>query len=114
MTNGLTTKEHKMDTKIGASRVQNRARLFSLGQIVTTPGAMDALLINCQPPSEFLVRHALGDWGSVCAEDRQVNDEAVKGGDQILSAYKLSDGTKVWVITEGDRSVTTILRPEEY
>jgi hypothetical protein len=103
-----------MDTTTGEGRVSNEARLFSLGQIVTTPGAMDALLINCQPPSEFLVRHALGDWGCVCAEDQQVNDEALADDLRLLSAYRLNDGTKIWIITECDRSATTLLLPDEY
>jgi hypothetical protein len=64
--------------------------------------------------SPFLVRHALGDWGDLCDEDRQSNSEALADDLRILSAYRLSDGTKIWIITEADRSGTTVLLPEEY
>ncbi len=67
-----------------------------------TPGIVAAVL-----------RHRTGDWGEVCDEDKQLNDEAVDGEGRVLSAYTI-DGEKVWVITERDRSVTTILFPREY
>jgi hypothetical protein len=60
------------------------------------------------------VRHARGDWGDVDAHDKRANDAAVKQGTRIVSAYVLDDGTRVWIITEADRSSTTILLPEEY
>lgn len=62
---------------------------------------------------EFLNRHISGDWGSVCEEDKAENDRALESGDRILSAYETSHG-KIWIITEWDRSVTTILFPSEY
>jgi hypothetical protein len=63
---------------------------------------------------ECLQRHARGDWGDVCDEDKQANDRALKNGDErILSAYSIT-GKKIWIITEWDRSVTTVLFPEEY
>ncbi len=104
-----------MKTKIGESRDSKQgARLFSLGQVVTTHGAMDALQESHEPPSEFLVRHIRGDWGELCEEDRQVNEEAVKEGFRILSSYRTNLGVKIWVITEADRSSTCLLLPSEY
>ena len=94
--------------------------LFHLGQIVATRGALAATT----PESllECLARHIRGDWGCVCDEDKATNDEAVKEGLRILSAYPLDpakpckgfgDNT-LWIITEADRSVTTFLLPGEY
>ena len=104
-----------MQTKTGESRDSKQgARLFSLGQTVSTPGALEALERAGHTAGEFLVRHASGDWGCLCDEDRQANDEALKQGLRLLSSYRLNDGQKLWVITESDRSVTTLLRPDEY
>lgn len=100
-----------------ATMEQNPAsgmRAFSLGKIVSTPAALAALEAAGHNASEFLVRHALGDWGDLCDEDKQANDEAVADDLRILSAYRLQDGERVWIITEADRSVTTILLPENY
>jgi hypothetical protein len=93
--------------------------LFSLGRTVCTPVALEALREANQAASELLDRHIRGDWGCVCEEDRALNDEALKDGSRLLSAYKLASGTKVWVITEGTddrgvRSATTLLLPDEY
>lgn len=88
--------------------------LFRLGQIVGTPGALDALAAAEQQPLELLARHVTGDWGEVPEEDKEANDKAVEQGFRILSAYQLRTGVKVWLITEWDRSVTTILKPSEY
>ena len=97
------------------------APLFPLGQVVATPGALEA----SSGPLHFLAllaRHAHGDWGCVDPEDAEINRLAVTEGDRILSAYPI-DAAKpckgwgdncLWVITEADRSVTTILLPEEY
>ncbi len=92
---------------------------FDLGQIVATPGAVEALDSANQSPSEYLQRHAAGDWGVVPAEDARANDAALVDGSRLLSAYQLPDGARIWVITEaadeaGQRSATTILLPEEY
>lgn len=88
--------------------------LFCLGQTVATPAAFEALLASCESPAVFLDRHMRGDWGEVCEEDRESNDQAVTHGERILSAYITKQGSKLWVITEADRSVTTFLLPEEY
>jgi len=84
------------------------------GRLLATPGAIQAIEEAGQRPAEFLARHVLGDWGEVCEEDRRLNNIAVDAGDRLLSAYRTNDGTKLWVITEADRSATTILLPEEY
>ncbi|MDX2181403.1 MAG: hypothetical protein SFV18_17545 [Bryobacteraceae bacterium] len=93
---------------------------FELGQIVATPGALAAcpnvLMQKC------LARHLTGDWGSICEDDKLVNEEALREGLRILSAYPIDpakpcegfgDNT-LWIITEADRSVTTFLLPDEY
>ena len=85
-----------------------------LGQIVGTPGAVNALNESEQNPFELLHRHVPGDRGDLEDEDKKENELSVKEGFRILSAYKLETDVKVWVITEWDRSVTTILLPEEY
>lgn len=87
---------------------------FELGQVVITPGAQEAVLSTNTIIVRYLQRYAGGDWGTVCDEDKQANDYAVANEERILGAYDLVDGTKIWIITEWDRSVTTILLPEEY
>ncbi len=87
---------------------------FHLGQIVATPGALEAIEDSGQNPSDFLSRHAQCDWGSVSPGDWRLNDEALKDGTRVLSAYATLRGSKLWIITESDRSTTTILLPEEY
>ena len=93
---------------------------FELGLIVATPGALQAcsnvLMQKC------LARHLTGDWGCVCTDDKQANDEALSNGERILSAYPIDPakpcegfgGNTLWIITEGDRSATTFLLPDEY
>lgn len=87
---------------------------FRPGQVVATPGALAALGENDSDCSEYLGRHLRGDWGDLCDDDKQANDEALKEGLRLLSAYRLRDGTKIWIITEADRSVTTALLPDDY
>ncbi len=87
---------------------------FPLGQVVATPGAIDALANTGNSPEEFLDRHVRGDWGELSEQDRQENEVSLTEGFRILSAYVLRDGTKIWIITEADRSSTCILLPEEY
>lgn len=83
-----------------------------LGQIVATPAALGVLT---QPDiAAALRRHASGDWGTVDAEDRAANDEALRDGTRLLSVYESASGTTFWVITEADRSVTTVLLPDDY
>jgi hypothetical protein len=87
---------------------------FPLGRLLATPGAIAALARSAETPLVFLRRHMTGDWGDLCDEDKRLNDRAVEEGTRILSAYLTSKGEKVWLITEWDRSVTTLLLPEEY
>ena len=87
---------------------------FPLGQLCSTPGAARALQQCNQPVLPLFRRHAMGDWGAVDDEDKQANDSDLKHGGRLLSCYHLSDDTRVWVITEWDRSATTLLLPEEY
>jgi hypothetical protein len=87
--------------------------LFSLGQIVATPGVLKLCEENGISPIDYLGRHQCGDWGSVPPEDWKSNDEALVYGGRVLSAYTVK-GTKVWIITEWDRSVSTLLLPSEY
>ncbi|EFK96926.1 plasmid related protein [sediment metagenome] len=98
---------------------QQQQTQFPLGQIVATPGALEALQHNHTTGLEFLQRHARGDWGDLSNEDRQANDDALHSGARILSSYLLTDETKLWIITEaadesGNRTATTLLLPEEY
>jgi hypothetical protein len=89
--------------------------LFPLGQVVATPGAVDALETEGIQPDVLLGRHEMGDWGDLEKDDRKVNDDAVKTGGRIFSIYTLpTTQAKVWVITESDRSATTLLLPSEY
>jgi hypothetical protein len=88
--------------------------LFTLGRVVATPGALAALEASGESLSDYLTRHLSGDWGDVDAEDARENELSLKRGWRLLSAYTLKSGTKIWVITEADRSSTCILLPEEY
>ena len=87
---------------------------FPLGRLVATPAAIAAMEKAGQSPLELFQRHQNGDWGDVPKEDAAENELSVAEGFRIMSVYSLTTGTKVWVITEADRSVTTILLPEEY
>jgi hypothetical protein len=104
-TNGSTT---------GANATTQGKPLFPLGRTVATPAALDALEETGQMPAEFLYRHQMGDWGVLCEADKKENDFSVANGFRILSAYCTKAGVKIWLITEWDRSATTILLPSEY
>jgi hypothetical protein len=84
-----------------------------LGRVVATPGALRLLMETGAYPFDCLARHAAGDWGELCAFDRRQNEIALREGSRVLSSYNVLAG-RVWVITEADRSITTILLPEEY
>ncbi len=93
---------------------------FDLGPIVATPGALGALGRNDESGMSLVRRHARGDWGEVCDEDKASNMAALDTGARLMSAYTLDDGTKIWVITDAEiddrhhRQATTLLLPEEY
>ncbi len=86
---------------------------FPLGRILATPGALKALREAGEDLLNYLSRHASGDWGELDAHDRRENELALKHGRRLLSSYPVGEG-RLWVITEADRSATTILLPEEY
>lgn len=85
---------------------------FSLGPLYVTPGA--AAVLDPQSVLDAIRRHAAGDWGDLCEHDRRLNDTCLRYGGRLLSAYADARGTKFWLITEEDRSATTVLLPEEY
>ena len=83
-----------------------------LGQIVATPAVLGAV---SQPDIDTaLRRHAVGDWGDVTPEDRAANNDALQSGERIMSVYLSATGITFWVLTEADRSVTTVLLPDDY
>lgn len=88
--------------------------MFHLGRLLATPLALQAFERNQQTPLKFIQRHINHDWGDLDDEDKRENDYSVENGFRILSAYSLRDGTRIWIITEADRSTTTILLPSEY
>ena len=88
--------------------------LFPLGQVLATPGALVLLQSYQLTPLSFIQRHVVGDWGDICAEDQQVNADALQYGYRLMSVYAITPTEKLWVITEADRSCTTLLLPEEY
>ena len=89
--------------------------LFPLGRIASTAGALDALAAEGADAVELLKRHVSGDWGELGGDDKAENELSVKHGFRILSAYRLPrTRVKLWVITEADRSATTLLLPDEY
>lgn len=87
---------------------------FLLGRVVATPGALRVLEEANQNAFEFLAKHQAGDWGELCEEDIRENEFSVLNDFRILSAYRTRNDVKIWVITEADRSATTLLLPEEY
>ncbi len=90
------------------------SRKFALGQVVMTPGAAEAFAATGEGPLPFLARHQRGDWRTVSPEDAIENEFSVARGFRVLSAYALKDGTRIWVLTEADRSATTLLLSAEY
>lgn len=113
---------------VSAESSQNSATLeitpgirpkFSLGQVVATPAALEAISVAGQTPDFFVDRHIQGNWGEICGEDKLLNDLAIASGDRILSAYRTLLNDRLWIITEaaddeGNRAATTILLPEQY
>ncbi|CAM5219664.1 MULTISPECIES: hypothetical protein [Alcaligenaceae] len=88
---------------------------FSPGQVVMTIGVDELVQQGRLNPAAFLRRHLGGDWGDLDDSDRHQNDAALKSGeDRLFSSYQVAPGLKLWIITEWDRSVTTLLLPDEY
>lgn len=96
------------------SHTKQASDLFPMGQIVATPGALNLLGRHGMSPMLLLCRHVRGDWGDLDREDADANHAAVSGNDRILSSYLIDGDGRVWIITEWDRSVTTLLLPCEY
>jgi hypothetical protein len=99
-----------------SSRVRNYERfshkpLFELGDVLLTRGVQDKFVHTQLAP--LLERHVTGDWGLCCKEDWEVNQVALREGDRLMSVYTIND-ERIWVITEWNRSVTTMLLPSEY
>lgn len=90
------------------------AAKFSPGTIVATPGVLKAFKASGDDLLAYLTRHIAGDWGDVDEHDRRENELALQHGWRLLSVYELNTGIKIWIITEADRSVTTLLLPREY
>ena len=97
-----------------ASPEQAKPPLFMLGQVVATPGSLEVFQQHEDISiHQCLLNHQEGDWGELCSDDKQSNDNAVENGGRILSSYLVGE-IKIWIITEADRSATTILLPSEY
>jgi len=94
--------------------LRNTKPRFGLGMLCMTRGACSALERVGKSPLSYIARHVSGDWSEMDEEDQMANEVAVQCGSRILSAYRLPDGAKIWVITEADRSATTLLLPLEY
>ena len=88
--------------------------MFPLGRTLATPGALRALEAACMNAGMLLDRHHRRDWGNIHPEDVGLNEEALRTGGRLLSVYPLPTGEIVWIITEADRSATTLLLPEDY
>ena len=90
------------------------AYLFSPGAVVATPAALEALEAAKEDPSVYLRRHLAGDWSEMDEFDKQQNEDALTDGARVFSAYVLGNGTRIWLITESDRSSTCLLLPSDY
>lgn len=88
--------------------------LFSLGQVVATPWALETLENLGVESLDLINRHVAGDWSDMAQKDQQANAKAIKQGTRIFASYRLPPDTIIWVITEADRSSTAILLPEDY
>ena len=94
---------------------QDDARLcIQLGRIVATPGALEALDRYAINATTLIWRHQHGDWGELSPDEARENTEAVRTGSRVLSVYPIAPGERLWIITEADRSATTLLLPSEY
>jgi hypothetical protein len=92
----------------------NAQHRFALGQMVATSGVLIALREAGQDAVEFISRHQSGDWGDMSEQDKRENEFSLEKHLRIFSAYHTSKGEKIWIITEADRSATTVLLPSEY
>ena len=88
--------------------------LFPLGRLLATPGALALLEQINKSPLELLSRHLRGDWGDLDQVDKTENELSLEYGFRLMSSYPITETEKLWIITQADRSVTTLLLPEEY
>lgn len=95
-------------------RLDQPSAKFALGRVVATPAALAAFEESGEEPTFYLQRHCCGDWGDVGEHDGKENEFSLEHGFRLLSAFTLKSGVKIWIITEADRSSTTILLPDEY
>lgn len=114
----LTAMEERKPNNLEPQRQPDDERipeaLFELGQLVVTPGAVEALKREKRHPVQLISRHVIGDWGTLPEEDVAENEFSLKNGYRLFSSYEFESGSKYYVITEWDRSVTTVLLPAEY
>ena len=113
----MNTTPKTLPASSAASQPKSGHARFPLGQLAATPGALDLLEQHQVSLFDLLARHASGDWGDVGDEDAHANEQALIHGSRLLSCYKLvtsNPDTRVWIISEADRSVTTALLPSEY
>jgi len=110
----MNTTSHNATVAGSANETAKTKLLFSPGQVVATPGAIELMNANQIQSLSLLARHLTGDWGVVPDEDAKANQEALKIEARIMSSYPLENGARIWIITEADRSSTTFLLPEEY
>jgi hypothetical protein len=92
----------------------NSVPLFPLGTVCATPAALETLRDGNTSFTDLVARHVTGDWGSLSEEDTLRNQMALEQGSRLLSVYPLDEQNTIWVITEADRSATTLLLPEDY
>ena len=100
-----------MKTTTGQTAILPR---FPLGKLVATPGALRLLEQHKAEPFDFILRHVGGDFGALDADDVASNETALKRGFRILSSYPIKGNERLWIITEADRSVTTLLLPNDF
>lgn len=106
-----------METKFTKQRGEHMGNKFPMGQMMMTRGVADLAASNeafAKFVTQSLQRHSQGDWGNLCDEDKKENELSLKQGFRLLSAYEADNLPKIWIITEADRSVTTVLFPDEY
>ena len=103
-----------MSTSVApTARSRTRPVSLPLGHVVATPGALEVVRDHGLDVVGLLHRHRAGDWGAVSDHGARANDRAVEGGTRVLSAYE-TPGGRLWILTEADRSATTVLLPSDY
>jgi hypothetical protein len=110
----MAMRSQRQQTMIVINFSEKQKPMSELGALVITQGVSELMTANRLDPFHYFGRHMQGDWGDICNEDRQLNEDALISGYRLMSVYNISTELKIWIITEADRSVTTILLPEEY